>query len=206
MSPGSNHCWHVDKYDKLKPFVLAIHGCVDGFSRKVMWQKVVRTNNNPIIPAYFFLKTVKKLGYCPRLLRTDCGTENGIMADCQCFLINSENGHLYGTSTTNQRIENWWSHCKRSFTAWVIDFFKQMIEDGIFVPGNHVHMESVWFVFSQFLQNELNDVVYNWNTHYIRQSRHILYLEFPIFYFMYQLSHVMKTKSLLSLKMTYKIY
>ena len=96
ISSGPNSCWHVDGYDKLKPYGLAIHGCVDGFSRRIMWLKVVRTNNNPIVPAYYFLETVKSLGYCPKLLRTDCGTENGIMADCQCFfykmkmLINME--------------------------------------------------------------------------------------------------------------------
>ena len=27
---GPNYCWHVDSYDKFKPFGFAIHGCVDG--------------------------------------------------------------------------------------------------------------------------------------------------------------------------------
>ena len=29
---GSNEIWHMDGYDKLKPFDFAIHGCIDGFS------------------------------------------------------------------------------------------------------------------------------------------------------------------------------
>ncbi len=29
-SQGPNHVWHIDGYDKLKPFGFPIHGCVDG--------------------------------------------------------------------------------------------------------------------------------------------------------------------------------
>ena len=32
-SQGPNFCWHIDGYDKLKPFGFAIHGDIDGFSR-----------------------------------------------------------------------------------------------------------------------------------------------------------------------------
>ena len=27
---GPNHIWHLDGYDKLTPYGLSIHGCVDG--------------------------------------------------------------------------------------------------------------------------------------------------------------------------------
>ena len=32
-SCGPNYVWHIDGYDKLKPFGIAISGCIDGFSR-----------------------------------------------------------------------------------------------------------------------------------------------------------------------------
>ena len=35
-SLGPNATWHVDGYDKLKPYGLPIHGCIDGFSRKIL--------------------------------------------------------------------------------------------------------------------------------------------------------------------------
>ena len=79
---------------------------------------------------------------------------------------------MVATSISNQRIENWWSHSKRLFTSWVIDYFKEMVSEGILIPGNHLHMECVWFVFAKFLQTQLNEVKYEWNTHYIRRSRH----------------------------------
>ena len=54
-SNGPNETWHVDGYDKLKPYGFPIHGCIDGFSRKIIWLKVCRTNNDPKIPASFFI-------------------------------------------------------------------------------------------------------------------------------------------------------
>ena len=36
LSVGPNFCWHAGGYDKLKPYGLPIHGCVDGFSRKIV--------------------------------------------------------------------------------------------------------------------------------------------------------------------------
>ena len=171
-SPGANHCWHVDGYDKLKPYGLAIHGCIDGFSRKIMWLNVVESNNNPVIIAAKYLEIVQEFKFCPTIMRTDLGTENGIMADVHCFFVQNENAHFYGTSVANQRIENWWSFLKRSFTGWIINFFKELVNEGLLILGHHVHMKCVWFVFSNFLQNQLDEVKHEWNSHYIRKSRH----------------------------------
>jgi hypothetical protein len=33
LSKGPNFVWHIDGYDKLKPYRLCIHGCNDGFNR-----------------------------------------------------------------------------------------------------------------------------------------------------------------------------
>ena len=68
------------------------------------------------------------------------------------------------------RVENWWSH--RGFTAWVIDFFKALVAEGKLSLGNHLQMECVWFVFSDFLQLELEKVKHELIIHYTRRSRH----------------------------------
>ena len=39
--------WHVDGYDKLKLFGSPIHGCIDGYSRQILWLNVSPTNNDP---------------------------------------------------------------------------------------------------------------------------------------------------------------
>ncbi|KAJ7381392.1 hypothetical protein OS493_001526 [Desmophyllum pertusum] len=37
---GPNYLWHIDGYDKLKPFGFCIHGAIDGFSRRIVWLEV----------------------------------------------------------------------------------------------------------------------------------------------------------------------
>ena len=36
MHQGPNYAWHIDGYDKLKPYGFALHGCIDGYSRKIL--------------------------------------------------------------------------------------------------------------------------------------------------------------------------
>ena len=130
ISPGPDHFWHMDGYDKLKPFGVPIHGAIDGFSRKVIWLRVTKTNNNPSVVA-------------PSILRTDCGIENGVMAAIQCYLHQNAEAHKFSTSVSNQRIESWWSLMRRDYTGWIINFFKGLVHEGSLLPGNYLHMELV---------------------------------------------------------------
>ena len=49
---GPNFLWHLDGYDKLKQFGFAIHGCIDGFSRFIIWLESASTNNDPKVTGY----------------------------------------------------------------------------------------------------------------------------------------------------------
>ena len=64
-SLGPNHVWHVDGYDKLKPYGLAISGCIDGYPHKVMWLICGLSNNNPEIIAQHYLHCVTEFGVIP---------------------------------------------------------------------------------------------------------------------------------------------
>ena len=172
VNPGPNYCWHIDGYDKLKPYGFPIHACIDGFSRKVLWLKVVRSNNNPVVVAKSYLEVVRENGGCPTKVRSDCGTENGLLAATQCFFMNDLESHIYGTSPHNQRIEAWWSFYRRSRATWWINFFKDLMERSVFTPGNDLEMECLWFCFSNLIQHDLDTVKDHWNTHFIRRSRH----------------------------------
>ena len=104
-NPGPDFAWHVDGHDKLKPFGFPIHGAVDGYSRKVMWLRVVRSNNCPKIIASLFLDSVKNHNGCPRQLVTDAGTENALIAAIQSYFWQDTKAHRYVPSPGNQRIE-----------------------------------------------------------------------------------------------------
>ena len=62
---GANSCWHVDSYDELKPFGFPIHGCTDGYSRKIIYLKTVHSNNNPFIIGEICLEHLKQYEGCP---------------------------------------------------------------------------------------------------------------------------------------------
>jgi hypothetical protein len=58
---GPNYVWHIDGYDKLKPFGFSVHGCIDGFSRRIIWLEVGTTNNDPGVIAYYYIQSIKLL-------------------------------------------------------------------------------------------------------------------------------------------------
>ncbi|XP_046863347.1 uncharacterized protein LOC124457101 [Xenia sp. Carnegie-2017] len=171
VNPGPNFCWHLDGYDKLKPFGFFIHGCIDGFSRKMLWLHLTKSNNNPQAILKLFLNLVMSCHGCPKKLRTDLGTENGLVAAAQCYFTNDDQSHVYGTSQHNQRIEGWWSYFRRSRANWWINFFKDLMNQEVVSTGNELEMECLWFCFSSLFQQDLNHVKDHWNTHYIRRSR-----------------------------------
>ena len=144
-----------------------------------MWLELVRSNNRPEVPARFYLDSVKSNGGCPLVVRSDCGTENGILAGMQCYFrqdgvdaLSGNNVHKYGTSPANQRIESWWSYFRRARTGWWMDLFKDMVASGQLELGNILHMECLWFCFQPVLSSELEAIKEQWNTHRIRRTQH----------------------------------
>ena len=71
-----NFIWHIDGYDKLKPYGFCVHGAIDGYSRRILWLEVGPSNNNPMVTVQYYLDCVHQLGGCPQVVRGDCGTEN----------------------------------------------------------------------------------------------------------------------------------
>ena len=78
LSPGPDPTWHIDGYDKLKPYGFAIHGAIDGYSRGILWRYVSASNNNPSNIAFYFLQTITELKKVPQVVRGDRGSENVI--------------------------------------------------------------------------------------------------------------------------------
>ena len=163
----------------MKPFGFPIHGAVDGFSRKVVWMEVTKSNNSPETVAQFYLECVRQNKGCPLQTRTDCGTENGVIAAAQCYFRSSDDGpfkgeqtHCFGTSHHNQRIENWWSHLKKTCSSWWINFFKDLVAEKQLNLEDEFTKECSWFSFNGVLQDSLDEVQLYWNTHYIRSSWH----------------------------------
>ena len=171
-NPGPNYAWHVDGYDKLKPWGFPIHGCIDGFSRRIMWLEVARSNNLPEYPAMYYVEAVKDIGGCPVEVVTDLGTENGLLASIQSYFRQNPDAHRYVSSPRNQRIEGWWSLYSKNRSSWWRNFFQDLDAEGKIDMTSDMNKECLWYCFSGMLQADCNAVKEHWNTHYIRRSRH----------------------------------
>ena len=62
--PGSDFLWHLDGWDKLKKYGFSVNGCVDGWSRFVVWLEVSTTNNKPEVIAHYYLNAIKQHDSC----------------------------------------------------------------------------------------------------------------------------------------------
>ncbi|XP_030585163.1 uncharacterized protein LOC115780219 [Archocentrus centrarchus] len=171
-SRGPNYVWHIDGYDKLKPFGIAISGCIDGFSRSVIWLEAYKTNNDPRVIAGYYMDAVIQHGGCPDRVRLDLGTENVHVAQMHRFLhfsdSDSETDHVtFGASTGNQRVERWWLILRSQCVQYWIDLFDKLREDGHF-SDSFLDKSLVQFCFLHIIQEELNEVALAWNDHRIR--------------------------------------
>ena len=66
FSKGPNYVWHVDSYDKLKPFGICINGAIDGFSRKILRLNAYHTSSDPKVIGGYFLQSKYNFVTCVR--------------------------------------------------------------------------------------------------------------------------------------------
>ena len=77
-NPGPNYVWHIDGHDKLKPYGLGIYGCIDGYSRRIIWLEVASTNNVPELIAKYYLDALKQILGKSKYVKADNGTEHSL--------------------------------------------------------------------------------------------------------------------------------
>ncbi|KAJ8025185.1 hypothetical protein HOLleu_35319 [Holothuria leucospilota] len=174
---GPNFIWHMDSYDKLRPYGVCINGCIDGYSRRVLWLEAYNTSSDPNLIAGYFMKKVQELGGTPRVVRADMGTENGTVRDMQIFLrwddadqLAAERSFMYGKSTSNQRIEFLWGVLRKQTAQFWMDLFGSLRDEGLF-DGGYIDKALIQFCFLRLIQKELDSFVTQWNSHRIASSR-----------------------------------
>ena len=174
---GPNFLWHIDGYDKLKPFGFCVHGCIDGFSRRIMWLEVGSTNSDSRVVANYFVGCVRQVGGTATVVRADYGTENVKVAGIQRFFrrdcndsLSGSKSFMYGKSSSNQRIEAWWGQLRRNCVEWWINHFKDLRDLGLYCDGYVVHVECLKFCYMRLIRDELQRAAIQWNLHRIRPS------------------------------------
>ena len=139
QTKGPNYLWHIDGYDKLKPFGFCIHGAIDGYSRRVLWLEVGSANNGPSVIAQYYIDWIRQIGGTTKVIRADRGTENVNVAILQRFFRREgedsragDDSFIYGKSVSNQRIEAWWGILRKGCSDWWINYFKDMRDCGLY--------------------------------------------------------------------------
>ena len=112
-SMGSNWVHSLDGHDKLmgyqnSTYPLAIYGCLDTASRKILWLRVWVSNSDPKLIGRWYLEYLFQTRVISAMLRVDRGTETGTMATMHAFLrrhhgdMDPHATVIYGPSTANQ--------------------------------------------------------------------------------------------------------
>jgi hypothetical protein len=112
LVPGPNFIWSIDGHNKLKPYGIEIYGCIDAYSRYVIWLYVGVSNATAVSCFRQYLDAIEAVGKQPSFIRSDRGNETVMLADAHLRLqkdqepeVRFEDCYLYGTSTANQRIK-----------------------------------------------------------------------------------------------------
>ena len=160
-SQGPNWVWHLDGYDRLKPYGFEIHGCIDGYSWRVLWLSVIQSTKDPKEVCNLYLNYLLIAKGAPTIIVADRGTEN---AGSQRFLRRNNSDNLsgchsfqFGKSIANHRIK-FWSQLRRSCTDWWIRFFKEIVHEGIYDNTDSLQVECFKFCFFPLIQKELDDI------------------------------------------------
>jgi hypothetical protein len=188
--PGPDWLWCLDGHDKLARFGIEIYGCVDAYSRKIIWFFVGSSNRTQVSVLRQYLHTVKTVGYCPNLIRSDKGRETPMMADAHYFFYHTacfndptipdevfnqicfNDCYIYGKSTGNTRIEGlWYQMISRTTEQWIL-FFSALEADGWFREDLISDQVILVFIFMPILQDVIGDWVEDHNAAPIRPQRH----------------------------------
>lgn len=156
---GPSYLWHFDSYDKLKRYGICINGCIDGFSRYIIWLRAGMTSSDPRVVAGYYIDAIEEMQAIPLSIRCDFGTENGVIKTIQEDLRRHKNssreGFMQGKSQHNQRIESWWCQLRRHDTEFWITFFDDIKNEGNF-DGSMLDVSLIQFSFMGIIRVSLS--------------------------------------------------
>lgn len=148
-------CRHMDTNHKLIAYRLIFHGCVDGFSRLIIYLDC-RKDNKAQTALELFKKSVQEFGL-PSRVRGDMGMENYSVA--QYMLQKKDIGRgsfITGRSVHNQRIERLWSELNRLVCRRFKNLFIDMENQDILNERSEVDIYALAYVFLPRIRKALH--------------------------------------------------
>ena len=169
----------LDGHDKLcgcqnSTFPLGVYGCIDTFSRKILFLFVCHSNSNPLVVGKMYLQYLFEAEMLPRNLRVDRGTETGKMATIHVYLLNKHedmndppDAIIYGPSTSN-KIERWWRELHEQLEKFFKEQLTILLRGREYEPHSALDRQLLAYVFIPVVQRECDIFVRYWNSHRIR--------------------------------------
>jgi len=168
---GPNSLWHADGNLKLIRWKIAIHACIDGYSRLLTFMKASNRNSRDVVTRNFVV-AASQYGI-PSRIRVDHGKENDDICSIMELLRGpGRSSALRGTSCHNQRIERNWRDMWNGVTNLYYDAFHFLEEREYLDVDNPNHIWALHYIYLPRVNRDLELFRNQWNNHGLRTEHH----------------------------------